>query len=973
MNFKDIFYKFINGDGDRSWTQGAGDNFFGGAAWSGRGDAPMPLLPKILLIALGLLVIFFVGLGGFVAFYTDLLWFESQGFGSVLWYRFFYQAALFAACALATFVVCSFNWIRAARIGMLEYRAATGGLDSVWMRPCLAWLAACIFALLDGFGSMSNWPVAMRFLYGNPFGESDAIFGMDIGFYVFSLPFLNILLKWLTGLFILTLCGCFVVYMLTRSLRSEQGKITLIRDARLHLAALASICIFLFGCGLWLSRYELLYSPSGIVYGMGYTDRFIRLPLLTAVSLTMIASSAVILANFYRPMWRVSIGVVGGIFLVGLLAQVLLPQVVQNYIVKPNEYEYEKKFLEYHIKSTRRAFSIDDVKIFQMTPEPEVSYAEMQSESDTVENIRLWDYSPLLRTYKQLQEIRTYYDFADIDIDRYDIDGRSQQVMLSARELDTSQLQSRTWVNMHLEFTHGYGVVMNPVNEMEEGGLPSFFIKDLPPKSSFPISIERPQIYYGEKPESYALVKTDVNEFDYPMGDSNIRSSYEGTGGVEIGTLARRLLYALRFRDSEIFFTGSLRPDSRILYNRNIKEAIRTAAPYLILEDDAYPIITNGRILWLQDAYTASSHYPYSRPLYGPGVTRAGLDSYIGVNYIRNSVKITVDAYDGAMKFYITDDSDPIIRAWAGIFPAQFEPLENAPLDIRSHFRYPEEFFEVQSEVYRVYHMTDTNTYYNREDVWMTTPQGQERRIRPNYVTMQLLDEDSPEFVMIAPFMPFGRSNLIGWMAGRSDGQRYGELVVYQFPKQELIFGPAQIEALIDQNTEISSQLSLWSQRGSDVIRGDLLVIPIARSLLYVQPLYLKAERGELPELKRVILSTGGRVAWGETFDEAVASLFGASTSEIPSAPGKISAVESSSETGDTLRDLIKSARMHFDAALRASRAGEWASYGIELDNLAEVLGKLEYLTGDPARDSATTDVDYTYQEGEVYNDDSKR
>jgi uncharacterized membrane protein (UPF0182 family) len=638
----------------------------------------------------------------------------------------------------------------------------------------------------------------------------------------------------------------------------------------------------------------------------------------------------------------------------------VLPAIVQGYIVQPNEYEREKGFLEYHINATRRAFGISGVRTFQVTPAQEVTLEDMANDSETVENIRLWDYGPLLRTYKQLQEIRTYYDFSDIDIDRYELDGKNRQVMLSIRELDQAQLQNRTWVNSHLEFTHGYGVVMNPVNEMEEGGLPFFFMKDLPPRSTVPIAITKPQIYYGEKPNTYALVNTEVKEFDYPMGDSNIRSTYEGTGGIPINSILRRLLFAIKYSDSEILFTDSLTADSRILCNRNIKEAAAYVAPFLVLEEDVYPIIVDGRILWLQDAYTASSAYPYSRPIPSNVAAQGGLSHYSGVNYLRNSVKITVDAYDGSMTFYIADQDDPIIQSWAKTFPELFKPRNEVPAEIEAHFRYPEEYFEVQSEVYRTYHMTDTNTYYNREDVWMTTPQGQERRIRPNYVTMQLMDGEGPEFALIAPFMPYGRNNLIGWIAGRSDVKHYGELVVYQFPKQELVFGPPQIEALIDQNTVISSQLSLWSQRGSDVIRGDLLVIPIGESLLYVQPLYLRAERGDLPELKRVILSTGGRVAWGETFADATLALFGkADAPEAAVAPPVMndsddtarpetapSANAESGSEGQSVHDLVSEAVSRYEGAMRAIRSGDWARYGLELEELGSLLGRIERETG---------------------------
>lgn len=829
MNIDDILRQLLRG-GKEEWSEGDGDNESG---WSGQGggyprrEIRVPGIPKLPVVIAAVFLLLLFSFNIVVDFYTDLLWFTSVGYESVLWRRIIPQAVLFAVVAVLTFLAYGFNWRLAAGIGTAEFRRATGDGEAVLVRPLYATAAAAILALLGGLGFRANWPVVMQFINRVPFGEADPIFGHDIGFYLFSLPMIELVRGFLMNLTVMSLAGSAVIYMLCRALRSEGTKIVLVRPARFHVFALASVLIFLIGAGLWIARYELLHSPSGVAYGLGYTDYYVKLPALTFISIAVMGASFLLLANFFKPMWKLSAGIAAAVFAAGFLAVSVAPSLVQNYMVKPNEYELEKRFLEYHITSTRKAFGIDDVRTLQVTPGVEVTLSDMREDSETVKNIRLWDYSPLLRTYKQLQEIRTYYEFGDIDIDRYELDGKQRQVMLSVRELDQAQLQNRTWVNAHLEFTHGYGVVMNPVNEMEEGGLPVFFMKDLPPKSTVPIRIDRPEIYYGEKPSTYALVKTEVKEFDYPMGDSNERSTYEGTGGVEIGSLFRRLLFALKFRDSEIFFTNSFRPESMILLNRNVRSAIRMIAPFLILDEDIYPVIMDGRIVWLQDAYTASYSYPYSNPLPRRSAIQAGLAAYSSLNYIRNSVKITVDAYDGTMKFYVADPSDPIIRNWSGVFPGLFESMESIPEALRAHFRYPEEFFEVQSEVYRVYHMTDTNTFYNREDVWMTTPQGHERRIRPNYVTMKLIDGEKPEFTLIAPFMPMGRNNLIGWMAARCDGNHYGELVVYQFPKQELVYGPTQIEALIDQNTKISSQLSLWSQRGSDVIRGDLLVIPI--------------------------------------------------------------------------------------------------------------------------------------------------
>jgi uncharacterized membrane protein (UPF0182 family) len=929
------------------WTEGSGDNESG---WISDKSPKRMKIPRLLLIFLIFLFIIALCFSSLVDFYVDLLWFESQNLSSVLWRRIVPQVSLFAAGALMTFCIYNFNWRKAVSIGMDEFRRVTDDESAMPAPPYFATIAAAVLSLFSGFGANIHWSTVMRFIHRVPFGEADEIFGLDIGFYIFTLPLLRTIQETLSAAALFSLVGCAVIYLLCKTLRSEGTKIIriiLAQRARLHLFALSSFLIMTWGAALWLSRYELLLSSSGIVYGMGYTDFHVGLPALTILSIATLAASILLLVNFFKPMWKFSGALLGVLLAVGLIARLILPSIVQNYVVKPNEYEAEKVFLDRHIRATRKAFAIDKVKTLQITPLQEVSMRDMAENSETVENIRLWDYGPLLRTYKQLQEIRTYYDFSDIDIDRYNIAGKNRQVMLSIRELDLLQLQNPTWVNTHLEFTHGYGVVMNPVNEMEESGLPVFFMKDLPPKSTVPIEIDRPQIYYGEKPSVYALVKTDVSEFDYPTGDSNSRSSYDGTGGVGIGSIFRRILFALKFRDSEILFTGSIKRDSRILFNRNVRGAIAKVAPFLILDDDNYPVMTDGRIIWIQDAYTVSGSYPYSRPLPKRGAIQADLAAYANVNYIRNSVKVTVDAYNGDMTFYVADPSDPIIQSWSRVFPDLFKPAADAPGEVRRHFRYPEEYFEVQSEVYRTYHMTDTNTYYNREDVWMTTPQGQERRIRPNYVTMQLMDEGAPEFALIAPFMPFGRSNLIGWMAARSDAANYGELIVYQFPKQELVFGPPQIEALIDQNTVISSQISLWSQRGSDVIRGDLLVIPIGKSLLYVQPLYLRAERGDLPELKRIILSTGGRVAWGETFESAVSGLFGESRELPPLDAEPLKKTDNPKnepvQGGDSdyeraLRELAKGAKSHYDNAQKAIRNGDWAAYGEEMKQLSEIL-----------------------------------
>jgi uncharacterized membrane protein (UPF0182 family) len=550
----------------------------------------------------------------------------------------------------------------------------------------------------------------------------------------------------------------------------------------------------------------------------------------------------------------------------------------------------------------------------------------------------LWDYRPLKTTYAQIQEIRSYYEFTDVDIDRYWIDGQYRQVTLATRELDPEQLQNRTWVNEHLEFTHGYGIVMSPVNEVSREGLPDLWVRDLPPTTLSDLPIERPEIYYGEKGASYVFVKTLVEEFDYPKGDTNVRTHYQGRGGVPIDSFIKRLAFSYRFGDSQILFTQALTPDSRIMLYRTIQDRVRRIAPFLAYDRDPYLVVANGRLVWLQDAYTVSDRYPYSKPYN---------DQF---NYIRNAVKVAIDAYDGIPTFYIADPTDPLIQSYATIYPTLFVPISEMPKSLRDHVRYPEDLYRVQAQVYATYHMREANVFYNKEDVWAIpeeTFQGNQLPLEPYYVVMRLLGETDEEFLLMQPFTPATKNNLIAWMAARCDGDKYGDLVVYKFPKQELIYGPLQVEARIDQDPTISAQLSLWNQRGSQVIRGNLLVIPIAQSLIYFEPIYLQAETGQIPELRRVVVAFGDRVAMEETLDQTLAAVFGpapiiASTSPPVQSTGGSLPAASSAE----LADLARSAQAHYDAAQAALRSGNWAKYGEELEALRQDLDNLVRLTG---------------------------
>ncbi|MCF7935815.1 MAG: UPF0182 family protein [Synergistales bacterium] len=879
-------------------------------------------------------------------FYTELLWFKATEYEGVFWIRLWPQWALFLIAAAMGFVILVANW-------RFAHRSATSDLPpddqtSPLLFPGAKWILlglAALVALNSGAGAKENWIMILQYFNKTPFGTEDPIFGKDVTFYVFQLPFFRFLRGWLQGIIILSLFGTAAIYGLGKMREiQQQQRFSISRTAQTHLAALAAILALLFGLGFWLQRYNLLFSESGVVFGAGYTDIHARLLALNVMAILTVVVGGLILYTIRKRTWKSAAVLIA--FWVGtsVILQGIYPGIIQKYLVGPNEFQREQEYINYNIDGTLEGYGLSNLKTESMTPEQSVTREEVNANPGTMNNIRLWDYAPLLRSFKQLQEIRSYYDFPDVDIDRYHLDGAYRQVMVAARELDMNKLQNPTWVNRHLEFTHGYGIVMSPVNESTESGLPNFFIEDLPPKIGVPLSIDRPQIYYGENPSPYALVNTEVAEFDYPMGAQNARTHYSGSGGVPIGSTLNQLAFTLRFTDTELLFTGSLKDESRIMFYRNVQERLRKVAPFLLFDTDPYLSVIDGRLVWIQDAYTTSDSYPYSQPVnLGGGRDRRGTN----INYIRNSVKATVDAYDGNMTFYIADTDDPVIRTWSKVFPGLFEPMDAMSEGLRSHIRYPMALFQIQSEVYRTYHMTNANTFYNKEDVWRLATEGPQLS-EPYYVIMRLQEEGDEEYALISPFMPVGRDNMIAWMAGRSDGDKYGELLLYKFPKQTLVYGPSQIEALIDQNPEISAQLSLWSQRGSNVIRGNMLIIPISNSLLYVQPLYLRAERGELPELKRVILSTGDKIVWDQTLDGALRKLLGEKPATVtqPGEEEREGAAEQKAGTpltGD-MQSLIRRAGEHYEKAQEALRSGDWETYGEEMDAVGKTLRHLKGL-----------------------------
>ena len=634
------------------------------------------------------------------------------------------------------------------------------------------------------------------------------------------------------------------------------------------------------------TAYLLLYNDNGIVVGAGYTDVNIELPVLWLLICLSAAAAVVMWTNVRLRTYRLVIAAVALMFGSAFLFGELLPGMFQRFFVKPSELQLEAPYIQRNIALTREAYNLRQITVKPFPAEQGLTFQSLQDNRGTIDNIRLWDWQPLMDTYAQLQEIRTYYRFLDVDIDRYQIDGAYRQVMLAARELAPSLLSAnaQTWVNLHLLFTHGNGVVMSPVTEKSTEGLPNFYLKDIPPVSSGGPAITEPRIYFGQSTNGYVIVKGSTPEFDYPKGKDNVYANYDGADGIAIGGAAWRSLFSWQFDDVNILLSRYLTSESRIMLHRNIQDRIETLAPFLQLDHDPYVVISDGRLYWIQDAYTTSDWFPYAQPTGD-------------INYIRNSVKVVIDAYNGTVTFYVMDTADPVIATYRRIFPELFKPFAAMPADLQRHIRYPEDLFRLQALQYRAYHMDTPEVFYNREDLWQfprepTTSDGSNQsggtRMAPYYMIMRLPGEPRAEFFLMLPMSPSQRENMIAWLAARCDPPDYGKLIVYEFPKDKLVYGPFQIEARINQNTDISQQISLWNQMGSRVIRGNLLVVPIENSILYVSPLYLRAESGQLPELKRVIAAYGDRVVMEDTLPAALAALFKQSipTAALSTIPG---------------------------------------------------------------------------------------
>lgn len=924
---------------------------------------------------------------------TESWWFESVGFPQVFWTQISWKMGvwlgvfvLYTGLLLGTYAVAThITRDRPFQLLINGQRwtslVATATLRSRSARPAdrlqrqfpnrLMHGGAIAFALFLGFltanSSYFAWGRVLSYLNASEFGRRDPIFQNDLGFYVFQLP----LYEWLQETVLSLLLWAVVVTVVVYSLK---GEFTLLRGwryivtglAKVHLGTLLAAIAGVVAIGLWLERFTILYSPDGVVFGAGFTDVHARLDAYWF----MVFLSLALMVTCVISLWqRTIILPVAGLLLylvLAVLSSNIYPWLQQQFLVAPNELAKEAPYITHNLEFTRSAYTLDAVERRDFTVENQLDASVLQANKSTIDNIRLWDYRPLLATYRQLQEIRLYYRFQDVDIDRYTLGDLYQQVMLAPRELDYFQLppEAQNWVNQRLKYTHGYGVVMSPVNRVAPNGLPEFLIKDIPPQSTVDVEIEQPGIYFGEKTDGYVLVGTTTDEFDFPQNEENATTRYSGKDGVQLRSPLHRLAYAIEMGNLKLLISNYLTNDSRILYHRNIQERARQIAPFLRYDTDPYMTIVDGRLQWILDAYTVSSRYPYSQPVArSNNFAESFQGSNIGeilqanTNYIRNSVKVVTDAYDGTMQFYIVDDTDPIAATYRRIFPEVFLNGESVPEGVRSHFRYPVDLFKIQAQMYLSYHMESPEEFYNREDLWRFPSEiyeDQPETMQPYYVIMKLAEGDRDEFILILPFTPVNKDNMIAWLSARSDGDQYGKLLLYEFPKQELVYGPSQIEARINQNPEISEQLTLWSQEGSRVLRGNLLVIPINQSLLYVEPIYLRAEQGELPELRRVIVSYNDQTVMEPSLEEAIAAIFG--TPDLTQAPPP-----SSSSTASTPLlslpsspdlELAQQALEAYQNAQNALQQGDWASYGRYQAELGEILEQLNASgssTGAPA------------------------
>ena len=836
---------------------------------------PKNRTPRIILALVLFFLVFLPLFTNGVDLLVDWLWFKQEGFRVIYRTILLTQIQLSGLVGVCFMIVTALNLLIAHGLAhrhsyrvngeVIEFSALDRfGTTFRW----LIWAGVLLIGYVIGQWGMSHWLDYLMARHPQTLGQQDPLFGIDLGFYLFRLPF-NWFLYYLALIAVIVcLLSAVFLYLVEGGVWVTPRGPKVMGAARAHLMTLAAVLFVVFAYRVRLAMYGLLFSPRGLIYGAGYADVHATLPVLKAELFLCLFTAAAFIAGAKWGRVRPALYSVGLLLVVVVLGGSLYPEIVQRFIVAPNEIDRERDYIANAIKFTRQAYALDRFEEREFSAVEDLSLDDIRKNEATFRNVRMWDHKPLLTTFAQLQEIRTYYDFQHVDNDRYWIDGIYRQVSLSPRELSAASLPGQSWINEHLAYTHGYGLCLGPVNEFTSEGLPVLFIKNIPPVSTISIRITRPEIYYGELPNDYCFVKTRAQEFDYPQGDQNVYTNYQGAGGIPVENFWRRLLFALAFGEKNVLFSGDIQPSSRLMIYRRVLDRAQRLTPFLTYDHDPYMVIANdGSLYWILDGYTSSEMYPYSEPVEGVG------------NYMRNAVKVTVNAYSGQVRFYISDPSDPLIQAYSNIFPGVFEPLSAMPEDLRAHIRYPEEFFSIQAGKYALFHMTDPRVFYNKEDLWrvaQSAARGAAAPMSPYFTIMKLAEVgEREEFILMVPFTPARKDNMIAWMAARCDAPDYGKVLVFTFPKQKLVYGPQQIESRIDQDPGISQALTLWGQGGSTVIRGTLLVVPVLNSVLYVEPLYLAAEAGGgLPQLKRVIVAYSDHVVMADTLDAALSQIF---------------------------------------------------------------------------------------------------
>jgi uncharacterized protein len=893
----------------------------------------MAVRRRSTLIFFGIIFLLFIFGSSLLGFYTEWLWFQSLGYAAVFLRLLNFKFTLALVMGLVSGLIFYVNGRILFRLAHQTAPAVPSQFPfniPVWLEEQLQRFlkpASVLIGIVFGMAAAGQWENLQLFRNALTVGTKDPVFQQDLSFYLFRLPFWGYLSGWFGGLWFVCLIAAVAIILIRFQFQYSEKGFSVQPWVKKYFAALLGVLFIYLAFYFYLSRYDLLFTGRGVVFGPGFVDQNYVLPAMNLMVIVSALTGLVFFSLMLKPGGKALTGVLVvflGIYILGIY---VLPGVVQRFVVAPNEMHKESPYLARYIQGTLQGYGLDRVEERQLSAATSLTPALIDNNQLTVKNIRLWDYQPLLETFSQIQEIRTYYKFQAVDNDRYLINNEYRQVMLSPRELSYADLPSKGWINEHLVYTHGYGLTLGVVNQVTPEGLPSLMIQDIPPVSKSNLQVTQPEIYFGEIENDYIIVNTRQKEFNYPSGDHNVFASYQGKGGIRMGGFLKKVLWAIRFGSFKILLSSDITPESRVLYSRSVTNRVQKIVPFLQVDRDPYLVVSQGKLYWIVDAYTLSGNYPYSRP-----IPRMG-------NYIRNAAVALVDAYEGTVHFYVKDDKDPMIKAYARIFPGLFRPLSAMPPDLKNHLRYPHYLFNLQAHLYATYHMNNPQTFYNKEDLWEipTNLRSGKKDMEPYYTIMRLPGEKKEEFILMIPFTPQKKDNLAAWMAVKCDFPDFGKFVVFRFSRQHLVYGPKQIESRVNQDPEISRQLSLWDQRGSKVTLGTLLVIPIEGSLIYVQPLYIKAESGQIPELKRVVVAYENQIAMEETLDKALSRIFGQEGKKAKEEKAPEGAAVKA-EVGKPLPDM---AWQYLQKAKQALREENWAGYGQALKELEQLLKEM--------------------------------